>query len=428
MAYEPKEWQCGEYISAEGLNNIEEGIQEALAKECDCGYSCVIERTILFEGSLTTEDMEGFAVATFISSEAVDSESITVTIDGIEYELPKVAGISAYGEFNGAPVFTTYPCLVVFGGEGSMFATENPGTYSVKIETSSEVIRTTECFGKAVNSVIDKLEHLLDGEADGSLRGNTAASEGNGYALGTSSVALGVGAEASGIESFAEGHFVIASGNNSHAEGYSSTASGSLSHAEGGSTVASGQESHAEGVETTASGIRSHAEGSNTTASGSESHAEGHYTIANHYCQHTSGAYNVPDPSTAPATSAGNYIEIVGNGSPNGNSNARTLDWSGNETIAGTLTQSSDKRLKEHIEYLGDDAIEFVKALKPAHYIKDNAHHTGFYAQDVEEIDKWDCMTGEMNGYMTLGYIELIAPLVAYCHSLEERIAVLEGK
>ena len=30
MAYEPKEWVCGETITADGLNNLEEGVQEAL--------------------------------------------------------------------------------------------------------------------------------------------------------------------------------------------------------------------------------------------------------------------------------------------------------------------------------------------------------------------------------------------------------------
>lgn len=36
MAYEPKEWACGDIISADGLNNLETGVQEALAC-CDSG-------------------------------------------------------------------------------------------------------------------------------------------------------------------------------------------------------------------------------------------------------------------------------------------------------------------------------------------------------------------------------------------------------
>jgi hypothetical protein len=102
------------------------------------------------------------------------------------------------------------------------------------------------------------------------------------------------------------------------------------------------------------------------------------------------------------------------------------VSWAGNTTIAGTLTQSSDRRLKDHRSYLDEDAVEFINNLKPAHYFKDGQSHVGFYAQDVKEADKWNCMTGEMNGFMTLGYTEIIAPLVAYVQKLEKRIAELE--
>lgn len=75
-----------------------------------------------------------------------------------------------------------------------------------------------------------------------------------------------------------------------------------------------------------------------TTTSGDYSHAEGTATIANHLSQHVFGEYNIEDPSTAQANARGNYVEIVGNGSENAKSNARTLDWSGNEVLQGSLT------------------------------------------------------------------------------------------
>lgn len=119
----------------------------------------------------------------------------------------------------------------------------------------------------------------------------------------------------------------------------------------------------------------------------------------------------------------------VGSGTGSGSrKNAMEVDWNGNTTIAGTLTQGSDRRLKEHIDYLDEDAVEFIRDLKPAHFLKDKEDHVGFYAQDVEESDKWDCMTDEMNGYMTLSYTEIIAPLVRYCQKLEERIEELERR
>ena len=141
-----------------------------------------------------------------------------------------------------------------------------------------------------------------------------------------------------GTNSFAEGYDTTASGNSSHAEGYSTTASGDFSHTEGSGTTASGSRSHAEGYGAIASAYYCHAEGSGTTASGMISHAEGNGTTANHKSQHVFGEYNVLDDSTATANERGNYVEIVGNGiSNNSRSNARTLDWSGNEVLSGTI-------------------------------------------------------------------------------------------
>lgn len=405
MAYTPNEWQCGDVISAEKMNNLEEGIQEALdccsgGGSADVGYSCEETRDVAFEGSLTTTSYGSYSGTSFEPSKAIEGDFVIVTLNDTEYELPKVTlpfGVG-YGNFeNGDPVFVNYPCAVGIMYGQYYFFTLSGGTYQVTISNYVVSIETSDCFGKAVEKVMP-LKNIKDGNVAGSIVQGALP-------------------------------WNAASGNYSHAEGSDTTASGNYSHAEGQSTTASGTNSHAEGFKTTASGHSAHAEGQETEASGQHSHAEGAGTIANHKSQHVWGEYNVADPSSAATTQRGTYVEIVGKGlGPGVRSNARTLDWNGNETIAGTLTQSSDKRLKEHIDYLGDDAVEFVRNLKPAHYTKDEADHVGFYAQDVAEVDKWNCMTGEMNGYMTLGYTELIAPLVAYCQHLEKRIAELEGE
>jgi len=122
------------------------------------------------------------------------------------------------------------------------------------------------------------------------------------------------------------------------AEGYNTTASGYSAHAEGYNTTASAYYSHAEGYGTSASGYYSHAEGCNTTARAYYSHAEGWNTTANKRSQHVFGEYNVADATGATDT-RGSYIEIVGNGTGTSQrSNARTLDWDGNEVLAGKLT------------------------------------------------------------------------------------------
>lgn len=268
----------------------------------------------------------------------------------------------------------------------------------------------------------------------------------NTTASGNMSHAEGAGTVASSYEAHAEGHNTTASAQMAHAEGESTTASKDYAHAEGNGTTASGIASHAEGNNTTASGNYSHAEGESTTASGNYSHAEGretkavgtyahaegYLTEANIGYSHASGWRTIANGEAQTAIGKFNVADttslfIVGKGTAStARSNAFAIDRNGNATLAGTLTQGSDRRLKEHLAYLGEEAIDFIDSLKPAYYIKDGEHHVGFYAQDVEEADKWQCMVGEMNGYKTLCYIELIAPLVAYVQKLEKRIEELE--
>lgn len=158
-------------------------------------------------------------------------------------------------------------------------------------------------------------------------------------ASGISSHSEGVLTSSNGYASHAEGFATFASKDYSHAEGYGSIASNRYAHAEGQSTTASEYSSHSEGYSTVASGTSSHAEGSLTVASGSYSHSEGSHTTAQRRSQHVFGEYNVLDTYGADTLAKGQYIEIVGKGtSSSARSNARTLDWSGNETLAGSIT------------------------------------------------------------------------------------------
>ena len=170
---------------------------------------------------------------------------------------------------------------------------------------------------------------------------------------GASSHTEGRETKATTNQAHAEGYLTEANGNSSHAEGNGSKSNGDYSHAEGALTIASGSNSHAEGAGTKASNTSSHAEGDTTVASGDNgshaegyhttsegrnSHSEGRYTVANHRSQHVFGEYNEADPSSSVKTARGNYVEIVGKGADDANrSNARTLDWNGNETLAGGL-------------------------------------------------------------------------------------------
>lgn len=264
----------------------------------------------------------------------------------------------------------------------------NRGVLSTLLNSIAEGINlpevTSEDNGKVLTVVEGNwsaaMNNLVNGSANGSVRGISTQKENDNYTIGINAMAEGTGTIASGYSSHAEGGWTRAVGEHSHAEGsrdqneaiidgivynlgaigkashiegFNNLAQGNYSHAEGKDTIAFGENSHAEGTNNKALGLNSHAEGGGTIASapvshaegnmteasGYGSHAEGRRTIASHLCQHAFGEYNIADTSTKTSTSRGNYVEIVGNGtSSNARSNARTLDWDGNEWLAGTLT------------------------------------------------------------------------------------------
>ena len=139
--------------------------------------------------------------------------------------------------------------------------------------------------------------------------------------------------------------------------------------------------------------------------------------------------------------SRGSALLIVGNGEAvegqvYSRSNAFYVDDDGSAWLSGRLTQSSDKRLKKHLSYLGEDACEFVRKLKPVLFRRAHVKCLGFYAQDVQEADEWgtgivtSCVSDDRLDFETLSleYTALIAPIVAYAQSLEKRVETLESK
>lgn len=223
-----------------------------------------------------------------------------------------------------------------------------------------------------VEDKMDKVNPVGSGSFSLNRKANTT--------IGTNSFAEGQNTTASGRNAHAEGYNTTASGDYSHSEGFNTTVSNFSSHAEGQGTTASGYTSHAEGISTTASHSYSHAEGQNTIASGEASHAEGRYTtasgeashaegnstVANHRSQHVFGEYNTLDNSSAEATKRGTYVEIVGNGTgfgPNIRSNARTLDWQGNEVLAGDLTINGSTSVGDALSAIGETISVVMRSI-----------------------------------------------------------------
>ena len=286
------------------------------------GYSIVENPSqVLVNESTTTTMNFGFNQGTL--SCFPESDIIKVTFNNVEYICSKYNDGWYGADYNSSLSifdFSIYPfCLSLDSSNNITYIyTQTAGTYTVKIENFPTVAVLTDDFKQAVNQsfpngvMIKGQDYVTAGQAFGSSLGSYAT---------------------------AEGSQTTASSECSHAEGNFTTASGYTSHAEGSNTTASSDCSHAEGNQTTASGQYAHAEGNSTTASGYCSHAEGRFTTANHKAQHVFGEYNVLDTSTNTADRRGNYVEIVGKGTSNSaRSNARTLDWNGNEVLAGKLT------------------------------------------------------------------------------------------
>ena len=183
--------------------------------------------------------------------------------------------------------------------------------------------------------------------------------------VGRNSLAYGSHVQARGEASQAFGNQTATTANYSHAEGNQTKASGNASHAEGTGSVSAANSSHAEGTGTVAATTDGHVSGrSNLPGGGAAvSCASGvtypagalvkngghmYLCIREHLSGQYTGSFNVKEYGEDGTTlytvwedlgAAGTteYAEIVGNGSYNSRSNARALDWAGNERLRGDL-------------------------------------------------------------------------------------------
>lgn len=245
--------------------------------------------------------------------------------------------------------------------------------------------------------------------------------------IGLYSTAMGYSTTASGHSSTAIGNNTTASGSGSTAMGYSTTASGYISTAMGNGTTASAGSSTAMGAYTTASGGVSTAMGTYTTASGNGSTAMGAHTTAQAYGSLVIGQFNVVSGTTG-SWVTGDPLFVCGNGTTEASpSNALTLYKDGNMTIAGTLTENSDIRLKTEITPL-HDVLQSIKTITPISYrFKDAQIHPkdkqiGFSAQEIEK-EFPELVSTDEQGYLSVDYGHMTAVLLKAVQEQQEVIA-----
>ena len=200
---------------------------------------------------------------------------------------------------------------------GLYLFTPTAGSYSIKIE----LVQYT--YSKLPSEVVCGQNHLPIYMLDSTGTGYTISAGPNIMQNLDDTIAIGLNNTVSASRAIAIGR--------------NNTSSGQVALALGTANTSSGQYAVTLGISNTSSGLASTAMGNQSTASGSVSFALGMGCSATGIAQHVTGMWNVPD--TVDSNGVGEYIEIVGNGSTsNAKSNARTLDWSGNESLAGGIT------------------------------------------------------------------------------------------
>lgn len=170
MAYEKHEWECGELVTTELLNHMEDGIAEA------GGFSCETETDILYDGVVSLIH-DGFYIGQLdITFPSPLPPSLTVTWEFVEYTLPLGEGNGYYfygGVENDMPSFANYPVFIDPSGTGMVVAdVDGEGTYNLAIEVRSQNVEISECFEMAVGKanafivtdtygVLDKTYHEI---------------------------------------------------------------------------------------------------------------------------------------------------------------------------------------------------------------------------------------------------------------------------
>ncbi|MFT5661675.1 MAG: hypothetical protein ACI9TV_002322 [Sulfurimonas sp.] len=238
-------------------------------------------------------------------------------------------------------------------------------------------------------------------------------------ASGSYSIAMGDQTNASGTYSTAMGVHTEASATSSTAMGYYTNASAIYSTAMGRNTKASGDTSTAMGRLSTASGQYSTAIGLAANASGSVSIAMGNYTIADHNFMTTVGTFNTKLNTDA-------YF-VVGNGTGTDDalrSDAFSVYSTGNATLAGTLTQSSDERLKENIIII-PNALEKITTIRGVYFNwrkeanRGDEKQIGVIAQDVEK--EFPQLVKEDNsGYKSVSYTSMVGVTIEAIKELKK--------
>lgn len=226
-----------------------------------------------------------------------------------------------YGTLPDVPfVITNIYSLIPLVTEKIILFAETAGSHTVKIERidyDMTLVPNSLVWGNEISPIYEKVHDT--GNYTGICIGlNDMKNRKSTVAVGWNNTMNGQAGAVFGNDCLVTGQGGIAVGNRNESNAAGASAFGYLTKASGNFAESHGYDSSSSGLVSTTHGFR---------------------TIANHKSQFAFGEFNLADDSSATASNRGNYVEIVGNGADKDHrSNARTLDWSGNESLAGGIT------------------------------------------------------------------------------------------
>lgn len=143
--------------------NIEEAVKTLPVEN---GYKTVKKMEAYYDGYLTTSEVEDVYIEGFPNGIKFDDDVITVTFEGVEYEVEKkIPPLTWHGQYvygdagdDGKSIFTRYPFCIYLSRSTPVLHTETAGTYAVKVESLQDAIEVTEEFRNAVKKVIQDMQ------------------------------------------------------------------------------------------------------------------------------------------------------------------------------------------------------------------------------------------------------------------------------
>lgn len=181
MAYVKQTWECGDIVTAEKLNHMEDGIDNAQLPnvtsddngdvltvvngewdkgKVDVGYEVTKPTATRYDGTITSQAVYGPNVA-YIENLFFNDAAITVTFDDVEYVPPVMQSSEDaiyYGEAGNTYgySFDNYPFVIQSVAQGAHWEadvttiyTETAGEHTIKIQAGKTTVTVTDDFALA---------------------------------------------------------------------------------------------------------------------------------------------------------------------------------------------------------------------------------------------------------------------------------------